>query len=158
MHHIFQHARSLWPDTPFWGQCPASKDQHVAALSRLSREVPTGLPPKHSGVWAHRPLHSGSLRTGRVQAPPLHGWCQPSRAALLNWTSDKASADTTMPRPITILAWWLVRKVQRPTQNKYPNHSVLLACGDEQTLKIDVTPSPHLVDLRQGPRMPCRAS
>ena len=50
MHHVTQHARSLWPDTPFWGQCPASEDQHVAALPRLSREVPAGLHPKHSGV------------------------------------------------------------------------------------------------------------
>ena len=71
VHHVTQHARSLWPDTPFLGQCPPSEDQHVAARPRLSREVPAGLPPKHSGVWAHCPLHSGSLRAGRVQAPPL---------------------------------------------------------------------------------------
>src|SRR5215216_5572278 len=45
----------------FLGQCPASEDQHVAALPRLSREVPAGLHPKHSGVMGHRPLHSGSL-------------------------------------------------------------------------------------------------
>ena len=120
----------------FLGQCSASEDQHVVALPRLGRVVPAGLHPKHSGVWAHRPLHSGSLRAGRVQAPPLHGWCRPSCAALLNWTSDKALADTTTSRPITILAWWLVPKGQRPTQNKYPNHSVLLACRDEQRLTI----------------------
>ena len=42
-------------------------------------------------------------------------------AALLNWTSDNASAETAMSRPITILAWCLVLKGQRPTQNKYPN-------------------------------------
>ena len=40
---------------------------------------------------------------------------------MLNWMSDKASADTATSRPIIILAWWLVRKVQRPTKNKYPN-------------------------------------
>ena len=119
VHHVTQHARSLWPDTPFWGQCPPSEDQHVTALPRLSREVPAGLHPKHSGVWAHRPLHSGSLRAGRYRPPPLGR--RPGRAAILNWTSDKASADTATSRPITILAWWLVRKGQRPTQNKYPN-------------------------------------
>ena len=50
VHHVTQHARSLWPDTPFWGQCPASEDQHVVVLPRLSREVPAGLHPKHSWV------------------------------------------------------------------------------------------------------------
>ena len=140
MHHVTQHARSLWPDTPFWGQCPASEDQHVAALPRLSREVPAGLHPKHSGVWAHRPLHSGSLCDEPGRAPPHTGWHWPDRPTMLNWTSDKASADTATSRPITILAWWLVRKGQRPTQNKYPNHSVLLACGDEQRLTIESDP------------------
>ena len=157
MHHISQHTRSPLAGHTLLGQCPASEDQHVAALPRLSREVPTGLPPKHSGVCAHRPLHSESLRAGRVQAPPLHGWCQPSRATLPNWTSDNASADTATSRPITILTWWLVRKGQRPTQNKYPNHGVLLACGDEQRLTIEcdpVAPSRGLTTRAQNAR-PC---
>ena len=115
--------------THFPGSCPASEDQHVAALPRLSREVPAGLHPKHSGDWAHRPLYSRSLHAGRSRPPPLGH--RPGHAAMLNWTSDKASADTATSRPITILTWWLVHKGQRPTQNKYPNHSVLLACGDE---------------------------
>ena len=55
----------------FLSQCPASEDQHVTALPRLSTEIPAGLHPKHSGVWAHRPLHSRSLRAGLVQAPSL---------------------------------------------------------------------------------------
>ena len=41
--------------TPFWGQCPASEDQHVAPLPRLSREVPASLHPKHSGVLGPSP-------------------------------------------------------------------------------------------------------
>ena len=55
VHHVTQHARSLWPDTPLWGQCLASEDQHVIALPRLSREVPVGLHPKHSGVLGPSP-------------------------------------------------------------------------------------------------------
>ena len=39
----------------FLGQCPSSKDQHVVALPRLSREVPAGLHPKHSGVLGPSP-------------------------------------------------------------------------------------------------------
>ena len=66
----------------FLGQCPASEDQHIAGLPRLSREVPTGLHPKHSGVWAHRSLHTGSLRAGRTR---LHHYrmvpAQPCRNA-----------------------------------------------------------------------------
>ena len=87
------------------------------------------------------------------------GWCRPSRAALLNWTSDKASGYTTTSRPISILAWWLVCKYQRPTQNKYPN--LLVHWGLTETSRDSrskVTPSPRLVDLRQGPRMPGRAT
>ena len=92
----------------FLGQCPGSEDQHVVALPRLSREVLAGLHPKHSEVWAHRPLPSGSLHAGRYRPPPMGR--RPGRAAMLNWTCDKASADTTTSRPITILAWWLVHK------------------------------------------------
>ena len=104
--------------THFPGSCPASEDQHVAALPRLSREVPAVYILSAPGSWAHRPLHSGSLRVGRTRLP---GCRRPCRATMLNWTSDKALADTTTSRPITILAWWLVRKGQRLTQNKYPN-------------------------------------
>ena len=100
---------TLAEDT-FLGQCPTSEDQHVATLPRLSREFPAGLHPKHHGVWAHRPQHSRSLRAGRSRLRPLGR--RRGHAAMLNWTSDKASTDTTTPRPITILAWWLVRKVQ----------------------------------------------
>ena len=69
----------------FLGQCPASKNQHVVALPRLSREVSAGLHPKHSEVWAHRLLHSGSLRAGRTR---LHHYrmvpAQPCRNAELD--------------------------------------------------------------------------
>ena len=74
------------------------------------------------------------------RAPPHTEWHWPDRPTMLNWTTDKASADTATSRPITILASWLVCKGQRPTQHKYPNHSVLLACGDEQRLAIESDP------------------
>ena len=62
------------------GQCPASEDQHIVALPRLSREVPAGLHPKHSGVWAHDRCTPDHCTQGRsrphhyrmVPAQPCH--------------------------------------------------------------------------------------
>src|SRR3990170_3196436 len=42
--------------------------------------------------------------------------------------------------------------------NQISKSLVPWACGNEQRLMIDVTPSPRLEDLRQGPRMPGHAS
>src|SRR3989337_932495 len=64
----------------------------------------------------------------------------------------------TMQNAHPMPTWWLVLSGQRPARIRYPNHSGLGACGNEQRLTIDVTPSPHLKDLRQGPRMPGHAS
>ena len=59
------------------------------------------------------------------------GWpARSDRVAMLNWTSDKASADTVTSRPITILVSWLVRKGQRLAQNKYPNLLVHLGLAE----------------------------
>ena len=42
--------------------------------------------------------------------------------------------------------------------NQISKSLVPWGCGNEQRLTIDVTPSPRLEDLRQGPRMPGHAS
>src|SRR3989337_2884201 len=64
----------------------------------------------------------------------------------------------TMQNAHPMPTWWLVLSGQRPARIKYPNRSGLGACGNDQRLTIDVTPSPHLEDLRQGPRMAGHAS
>jgi hypothetical protein len=40
----------------FLDPCPASEDQQVTALPRLSKEVLAGLYPKHSGVLGPSPV------------------------------------------------------------------------------------------------------
>src|SRR3989337_1941111 len=47
---------------------------------------------------------------------------------------------------------------QRPLGSNIQTVSGLGACGNEQRLTIDVTPSPRLEDLRQGLGMPGHAS
>jgi hypothetical protein len=49
------------------------------------------------------------------------GYIQPGRAAE-SPTPVELSENVRQSVPILIPMWWLVRKGQRPTQIKYPNH------------------------------------
>ena len=126
------------------------------SLPRLSTEVPPVYILSTPGSWAHRRCTSGRCEQGGYQH--RLGWpARSDHAALLNWTSDKASADTATSKPISILAWWLVRQGQRLTQNKYPKLLVHWGSRKRAETHDKVTPSPRLMDLRQGHRLPGRA-
>ena len=135
VHHVTQYTRSLWPDTLFWVNAQPQKINTSQSYLGSAERSPAVylLSTSGSGPIAR----STPGRCAQGDSSTTSAWMALSGpATMLNWTSDKASADIAMPRPITILTWWLVRKGQRPTQNKYPKHSVLLDCGDEQRLKI----------------------
>ena len=139
MHHITQHARSHLAAHTFLGHArPRKINTSQPYLGSAERSPPVYiLSTPGSGPIAR--CTPGRCEQGDTST--TSAWMARSGpATMLSWTSDKALADTTTSRPITILAWWLVRKGQRPTENKYPNHSVLLACGDEQRLTIESDP------------------
>ena len=148
MDTVFEYISSLQGCTMLPNTLDHSGRTHLSGVNARPRKINTSQPYLGSAERSPPVYLLSTPGSGPIaRCTPSHceqggpgstttGWCRPSRAALLNWTSDKASADTATSRPISILAWWLVRKGQRPTQNKYPNHSVLLACGDEQRLTI----------------------
>ena len=53
--------------THFPGSCPASEDQHVIAYLGTTERLARRYESYGAGVWAHRPLHTCTLR-GRPEA------------------------------------------------------------------------------------------
>ena len=130
---VFEYISSLQGCTTLPNTLDHSGRTHLSGVNTRPRKINTSQPYLGSAersppVYILSTPGSGPIARctlGRcVEGGYQHrlGWPSRSdRATMLKWTSDKASADTATSRPITILAWWLVRKGQRPTQNKYPN-------------------------------------
>src|SRR3989337_1527606 len=76
--HFLGHTRPRPNDTP-------------QPYLQLSREVPVGLTYAHGGL-GHRPSPSGSLRAGRVQAPPLQDGAGPARPRCCTGSLTELSA------------------------------------------------------------------
>lgn len=167
MDTVFQYITSLQGCTTLPNTLDHSGRTHLSGVNARPRKIDTSQPYLGSTessppVYILSTPGSGPIarstprRCAQGDTSNTSAWMARSGpATMLNWTSDKALADTMTLRPITIHAWWLVCKGQRPTQNKYPNHSVLLACGDEQRLTIEcepVAPSHGLTASAQNAR------
>ena len=152
MDTVFEYISSLQGCTTLPNTLDHSGRTHLSGVNARPRKINTSQPDLGSAERSP-PVYILSTPGSEPIARCTPGRCAQGNTSttsawmarsgpdtMLNWTSDKASADTTTSRTITILVWWLVRKGQRPTQNKYPNHSVLLACGDEQRLTIESDP------------------
>ena len=160
MHHITQHARSHLAGHTFLGHARPRKintsQPYLGTTERSARRSKS----YGAGVWAHRPLHTCTLRTQPVSRPSnLHykGSCitrsNPARAAQ-SLTSKRASADTTTPvahilSRVAVSAY----KVNDPTQIKYQDLGKRVIMKQPRTL-TRARPTSRLGGLN----LPCRSA
>ena len=134
MNHISQHAQSHLAGHTFLGHArPRPNNTPQPDLGLIERSARRSKPMR-AGVWAHRPLHTCTLR-GRPEAElaPLiqeQAYVPIRRAPLSRWRHEVLRLIPRRRVPITFPRSWLVRidQMARLRSNTQNSLSVLFIC------------------------------